>query len=121
MSRPASTFIIRIIAPARKAAMEPTERSMPPAMITKVPPTAMMPMKADRVSTLKRLVCDRNAGCSIEPITSRNTSPSRGSAAARARERVARASGPRCALSARHRTTSGRFGMGVGSRRRPVA
>jgi hypothetical protein len=35
-----------IIRPAMKAAIEPTDRSMPPDVMTKVMPTAMMPMKA---------------------------------------------------------------------------
>ncbi len=40
-----------ITLPAMSAAIEPTDRSMPPEMITKHMPTAMMPMKAVRVST----------------------------------------------------------------------
>ena len=48
-------FIARIITAATKAAIEPTERSMPPAVMTNVMPTAMMPMKADRASTLVTL------------------------------------------------------------------
>ena len=64
--------------PARKAAIEPTERSMPPPMMTKVPPTAMMPMKAERVSTLNRLVGVRNAGCISEPTTTSSSRPASG-------------------------------------------
>src|SRR5690349_21269219 len=37
--------------PAMSAAIEPTDRSMPPEMMTKVIPTAMMPMNDVRVST----------------------------------------------------------------------
>ena len=37
--------------PAMSAAIDPTDRSMPPEMITKVMPTAMMPMNDVRVST----------------------------------------------------------------------
>ncbi len=48
-------FIAMIITPATKAAIEPTERSIPPAVMTKVMPTAMMPIKADRASTLVTL------------------------------------------------------------------
>ncbi len=50
-----TVFITRIISPAMNAAMEPTLRSSPPAVITKVMPTAMMPMKAERASTLVML------------------------------------------------------------------
>ncbi len=39
-----SAFMMMIIMPAVKAAIEPTERSMPPAVMTKVAPTAMTPM-----------------------------------------------------------------------------
>ena len=46
-----SAFISRITQPAISAAIEPTDRSMPPEMMTKHMPTAMMPMKAVRVST----------------------------------------------------------------------
>ncbi len=50
-----TVFIARIISPATKAAIDPTDRSSPPAVMTKVMPTAMMPMKADRAATLVRL------------------------------------------------------------------
>ena len=50
-----SMFITRIISPATKAAIDPTDRSSPPAVMTKVMPIAMMPMKADRASTLVML------------------------------------------------------------------
>ncbi len=50
-----SAFIDRIISPAMKAAIDPTERSMPPEVMTKVMPTAMMPMKAERASTFVTL------------------------------------------------------------------
>ena len=48
-------FIKRMTHPAISAAIEPTERSMPPEMMTKHMPTAMMPMKAVRVSTFMAL------------------------------------------------------------------
>jgi hypothetical protein len=40
--RAASAFISRIVTPAISAAIEPTDRSMPPEMITKHIPTAMI-------------------------------------------------------------------------------
>jgi len=48
-------FISQIMLPAINAAIEPTDRSMPPEIITKVSPTAMMPMNEVRVSTFIRL------------------------------------------------------------------
>ncbi len=57
-----SAFMTRIIIPAMKAAIEPTERSSPPAVMTKVIPTAMMPMKAERESTLVMFPADRKFG-----------------------------------------------------------
>ena len=50
-STSAIAFMNRMTEPAISAAMEPTDRSMPPEMMTKHMPTAMMPMKAVRVST----------------------------------------------------------------------
>ena len=57
-----AAFMMMIIMPAMKAAMEPTERSIPPAVITKVAPTAMMPIKAERVSKLVTLPSPRKSG-----------------------------------------------------------
>ena len=51
--------MVRIINPAMKAAIEPTERSSPPAVMTKVMPTAMIPMKADLANTFVMLAIDR--------------------------------------------------------------
>ena len=51
-----SAFITMIITPAITAAIEPTDRSSPPEVITKVAPMAMMPMKEVRASTLVRLL-----------------------------------------------------------------
>ena len=44
-----------IIMPAMKAAIEPTDRSSPPEVITKVAPMAMMPMNEARATMLVRL------------------------------------------------------------------
>ncbi|MNL22630.1 hypothetical protein D3C87_1439850 [compost metagenome] len=49
-------FMTMIMMPATTAAMEPTDRSSPPDVITKVAPMAMMPMKLDRASTLVMLL-----------------------------------------------------------------
>ena len=51
----APLFMKMIIRLATKAVIEPTDRSSPPAEMTKVPPTATMAMKALRVATLTRL------------------------------------------------------------------
>src|SRR5690606_36540843 len=78
MPLPIKAFMNRIMAPARKAAMEPTERSMPPAMITNVAPTAMIPINAERVSTLNRFVEVRKDGWMSEPTTTSNARPTSG-------------------------------------------
>src|SRR5690606_4412621 len=75
---PRMAFMNMIIAPARNAAIDPTERSMPPAMITKVAPTAMIPMNAERVRTLKMFVEVRNDGWISAPMTTSRTRPSSG-------------------------------------------
>ena len=46
-----SALAIGLGVSAISAAIDPTDKSMPPEMITKHMPTAMMPMKAVRVST----------------------------------------------------------------------
>src|SRR4051812_38579654 len=63
-----------IIAPAISAAIEPTDRSMPPETITKVMPTAMMPMKAVRVSTFIMLSMVAKSGFSSAPAMHSRTS-----------------------------------------------
>ena len=45
-------FMMMIMTPAITAAIDPTDRSIPPAVITNVAPTAIIPMNADRVSKL---------------------------------------------------------------------
>jgi len=47
----AIAFMNKMTEPAISAAIDPTDKSMPPEMITKHMPTAMMPIKAVRVST----------------------------------------------------------------------
>ena len=75
-----------IMMPVTKAIMEPTDRSKPPEEMTKVAPTAMIAMKALRVTTLIRLADDTkleftNAPnsttytCGRPPRTSRIASP----------------------------------------------
>ena len=66
---PPTLLSVRIITPATSAAMEPTERSSPPPEITKVAPTAMMAMKAERVTTFMRLETVRKSGLMREPAT----------------------------------------------------
>ena len=73
-----TAFMIRIIEPAIRAAIDPTDRSMPPEMITKVAPTAMMPIKAARVSTLDRLETVRKSGLSSVATIIRAARPSKG-------------------------------------------
>ena len=74
----ASAFMNRIIEPASSAAIEPTDRSMPPAMITNVPPTAMMPMNEVRVSTLKMLPMVRKLGLRMVASATTAARPMRG-------------------------------------------
>ena len=47
--------------------MEPTDRSSPPPAMTKVAPTAMMAMKAERVTTLSRFDAVRKSGLISAP------------------------------------------------------
>ena len=60
-------FMNMIIRLATNATMEPTDRSKPPADITKVAPTAMMATKALRVMTLRRLSMLMKFGFAIVP------------------------------------------------------
>ena len=66
-SPPPRLLRVRIIMPAVSAAMEPTERSSPPPAITKVAPTAMMAMKAERVTTFSRFDAVRKSGLMSAP------------------------------------------------------
>src|SRR3990167_6323065 len=65
----------RMTLPAINAAMEPTDRSMPPDTMTKHMPTAMMPMKAVRVSTLVMLSSVAKLLLSKVPTTHSSTRP----------------------------------------------
>jgi hypothetical protein len=67
-----------IITPAITAAIEPTDRSIPPAVMTKVAPTAMIPIKAERVRRLVMFPSLRNAGFSRKPITHSRSSATAG-------------------------------------------
>ena len=64
--------------PAISAAIEPTDRSMPPLTITKHMPTAMMPMKAVRVSTFIALSIVAKSWFSAKPVMHSTTSPTTG-------------------------------------------
>src|SRR3954469_17557118 len=88
-SVPAARFITRIMQPAISAAIEPTDRSMPPLMITKHMPTAMMPMKAVRVSTFSALSSVANSPFSSVPAMHSSTRPSHGPADRRRRRQAA--------------------------------
>ncbi len=63
-----SAFISRIMQPEIKAAIEPTERSIPPVVMTKVAPTATMPIKELRASILLRFPALRKASLTKIPI-----------------------------------------------------
>src|SRR6266702_4604155 len=76
-------FMNMIVRLATNATMEPTDRSRPPADITKVAPTAMMAMKALRVMTLRRLSMPRKFGFAIAPSISRGASARKGATARR--------------------------------------
>src|SRR5450830_99938 len=64
--------------PAIRAAIDPTDKSMPPEMMTKVMPTAMMPIKAVRVSTFIRLSRVAKSPLSKVPAMHRASKPSTG-------------------------------------------
>ena len=74
-------FSVRIITPATRAAMEPTERSSPPPAITKVAPIAMMAMKAERVTTLRRFAGSRKLGLTRAPSARSAASAMKGESA----------------------------------------
>ncbi len=69
--------------PAISAAIDPTDRSMPPEMITKVMPTAMMPMNEVRVSTFIRLSSVAKSRLSSVPTMHNTISPTSGPSAYR--------------------------------------
>ena len=69
-----AAFITKIINPAIKAAIDPTDRSSPPAVMTKVMPTAMIPIKAERARTLVIFAALRKLEFSAVPISSRTIS-----------------------------------------------
>src|SRR5690606_39344204 len=71
-------FMTMIMTPEMNAAMDPTDKSMPPAMMTKVAPTAMMPMNALRARTLVTLAADRKLGFTQAPSATRSTSAHKG-------------------------------------------
>ena len=71
-------FIKRMTHPAISAAIDPTERSMPPEMITKHMPTAMMPIKAVRVSTFMPLSKVAKSRLSSVPATHSSARPAIG-------------------------------------------
>ena len=60
-------LMMMMIMPAVKAAIEPTERSRPPEVMTKVAPTAMMPMKEARATMLEMLLMVRKLPLSHVP------------------------------------------------------
>src|SRR6266550_2430396 len=76
-------FMNMIVRLATNATMEPTDRSRPPADITKVAPTAMMAMKALRVMTLSRLSMLMKFGFAIAPSIRRRASARKGATARR--------------------------------------
>src|SRR5450755_2334965 len=73
-----SAFIARITLPAISAAIEPTDRSMPPPMITKLMPIAMIPMNAVRVSTFMALSQVAKPGLSKVPAMQSAIRPTSG-------------------------------------------
>src|ERR1700712_4630154 len=70
--------MVQIMLPAISAAIDPTDKSMPPEMITNVMPTAMMPMNDVRVSTFMALSKVAKSGLSSVPPTHSAISPSNG-------------------------------------------
>src|ERR1700745_2213028 len=61
--------------PAISAAIDPTDRSMPPEMITNVMPTAMIPMNDVRVSTFIMLSTVAKSRLSSVPAMHRTIRP----------------------------------------------
>jgi hypothetical protein len=74
----ARPFMSRITQPAMSAAIEPTDRSIPPEMMTKHMPTAMMPMKAVRVRTFNALSAVAKSALSAVPARHSSISPTTG-------------------------------------------
>ena len=62
-------LMMMIIIPAMNAAIEPTDRSMPPDVMTKVAPIAMMPMNEARATILARLLIVRKWSLRKAPST----------------------------------------------------
>src|ERR1700722_11746883 len=71
-------FISQIMLPAINAAIDPTDRSMPPEIITNVSPTAMMPMNEGRVSTFIRLSTVAKSWLSKVPVMHSTRRPTSG-------------------------------------------
>ena len=111
-------FIAMIITPATKAAMDPTDRSMPPAVMTKVMPTAMMPMKADRASTFVTLPALRKLEFSDAPRMISAIRASRGPSACSGRRRRGLAAGVAVSVMPRLRSFLLRPWHGAGWRLR---
>src|SRR5690349_17446152 len=80
--------------PAINAAIDPTERSIPPEMITNVIPTAMIPMNDVRVSTFIMLSTVAKSRFSSVPAMHNTISPASGpSPCNRCAIRIARPAG----------------------------
>ena len=73
VEQPRSFAKIDEIIPA-SATFEPTERSIPPVMITKVIPTATIPPTADCCNKLKKFYHVKNLGLKITAIRTKNKS-----------------------------------------------
>ena len=70
-----------ISTPATSAAIEPTERSSPPAVMTSVSPTAMVAMKVERASTLVMFSPLRKRGLTKAPSAHSSASARKGATA----------------------------------------
>ena len=95
----APEFMNRIIRLATKATIDPTERSRSPDEMTKVAPTAMIAMKAERVATLARLLSPMKLGFTRAPTISRISSAAKGATARRSTSRQIRRPRPGVVVS----------------------
>jgi hypothetical protein len=80
-----NAFISKIIQPEIKAAIEPTDKSIPPVVITKVAPIATMPINELRARILLTLPALKNASLTKMPIINRATRAMNGPAVFRSK------------------------------------
>src|SRR5450830_1914735 len=75
---PLKWFVVTSMRPPVIAAIEPTERSMPPVMMTNVMPTSMQPIEDTCLSTLPTVLISKNCGWRTSMNSSRTASATHG-------------------------------------------